>query len=141
MYSLIQSKVGAAPRRLSSPHSTSPAHRSAFAALRERDRAPSFADQEKVWPAAELHSGFDLESLVSPDGRIQIRFIEQAAGRVTNDLEASPEVGRIAGCDHLKLCLSQRLSLFLSATKMLVEDSHQMSRGMIFKLPKRGHNC
>src|SRR5579863_10492677 len=108
----------AAPLRRASPRSTSPAHRSAFAALREHDRAPSFADQQRELRTAELHSGFDLESLVSPGGRIQTGFLEQAAGRVTNDLEAGPKVGRIAGCDHLKLCLSQRLSLLLSVSKM-----------------------
>src|SRR5690242_5304383 len=110
--------VDAAPRRLASPRSTSPVHRSAFATLREHDRAPSFADQQRELRTAELHSGFDLESLVSHGGRIHIGFLEQAARRITNDLEAGPIVGRIAGCDHLKLCLSQRLSLFLSASKM-----------------------
>ena len=98
--------VDAPPLRLASPRSTSPAHRSAFAALRERDQAPSFADQQRELRTAALHSGFDLESLVSPGGRIQIGFFEQAAGRVANDLEAGPKIGRITRCEHLKLSFS-----------------------------------
>src|SRR6185437_6706253 len=39
------------------------------------------------------------------------------------------------------LCLSQRLAFLLSVSKMLIEDGHQMSRGMVFKFPKRGHDC
>jgi hypothetical protein len=42
------------------------AHRSGLGALRERYHAPSFTDRQRELRAAELHSGFDLESLGSP---------------------------------------------------------------------------